>query len=192
MSFRPFCLISAPQFGFLGINWEYGQTSTQSCSLGTPPVLTPLASAALVEHENDVLPLLGKPPGRGHPPKPGGEPKPHVPRGARGHTGARGALLLWGRQFAEPREHGALVGTSSSWTGFGHDLALVLGVLGWDGAGRVLPHVRAQQRALSAWFLPPANKKSPREKHVPGTTQQARIQDRRCELKACHSDNDHK
>lgn len=113
---------------------------------------------------------------------PGGTKTP-VPRGARGHMGARGMLPLWGWQFAEPQAHGALLGTSSSWMGFSHDLALFFGVLGRDGAGRVLPHVRAQHRALSVWFLPVANKKSPREKHVPGATRQARIQDRRCELK---------
>lgn len=69
------------------------------------------------------------------------------------------------------------------------------GATAWDrflGAGWLLLHVCPEQRALLFWCLSLANEKSPREKHIPGTAQQARIQHKRCELKARYSDNDHK
>lgn len=61
----------------------------------------------------------------------------------------------------------------------GHDLALVLG--GWAGLG------------TKGFVLPVlAKETAPREMPVPGRTQQAGFQDRRCELKTYYSDNDHK
>lgn len=97
-------------------------------------------------------------------------------------------------RLALSQKHSAF-GGNSRWPAAERILATTfpwLGAVGQGWAGRVPRCICPEQRALLFWCLSLANEKSPREKHIAGTTQQARIQDRRCELKACYSDNDHK
>lgn len=79
---RPSIPLVQPQhhnLDFWGINWDYRETSIQHYSLGTPPVSSPLASAAPVEHDNDALPVLLKTTRMGASTKTQGEPKPQSP-----------------------------------------------------------------------------------------------------------------